>query len=78
MGSQEPMEPMPTEPLQSEDLFQMSHLDFANLVVLGKSVVVKDSENQSLVKGFAIWKLKYYCFIFHLSRNYLKEFYLFE
>ena len=54
MGSQESMEPMPTGPLQSEDLFQMSHLDFTNLVVLGKSVVVKDSENQSLVKGFAI------------------------
>ena len=48
------MEPIPTEPLQSEDLFQMSHLDFANLVVLGETVVIKDCEYQRLVKGFAI------------------------
>ena len=32
------------------------------LIVLGKSVVVKNGKNQRLVKGFAIWKLEYLYF----------------
>ena len=42
----------------------LSHLEFTNLIVLGESVIVKDSENQCLVKGFTIRYLKNYdrCF----------------
>ena len=32
----------------------ISHLEFTNLIVLGESIIVKDRENQCLVKGFTI------------------------
>ena len=34
------------------------HLHLADLVMLGKSVIVKDGENKRLVKSFTVWKLK--------------------
>ena len=42
----------------------ISHLEFTNLIVLGESIIVKNRENQCLVKGFTIRYLKNYdrCF----------------
>ena len=37
-----------------ENLLKSTYFDFANLVVLGETVVIKDCEYQRLVKGFAI------------------------
>ena len=41
-----------------ENLLKSTYFDFANLVVLGETVVIKDCEYQRLVKGFAIRYLK--------------------